>query len=114
MIRKLTALAASTSLLALSAAAQNLVIQNANLFDGETVRENATLVIRDGSVVAWEDGDTLPSGLETIDAEGAWVTPGIFSAFSQTGIVEVDAEDTTNDTSAPETVLGLSSVGPRP
>ena len=102
MIRKLTALAASTSLLALSAAAQNLVIQNANLFDGETVRENATLVIRDGSVVAWEDGDTLPSGLEAIDAEGAWVTPGIFSAFSQTGIVEVDAEDTTNDTSAPQ------------
>lgn len=108
MIRKIAALAASTSLLALSAAAQNLVIQNANLFDGETVRENATLVIRDGLVVAWADEDDVPSGLDMVDADGAWVTPGIFSSFTRTGIVEVGAEDSTNDTAAAQSKFGAS------
>ena len=37
-----------------------------------------------------------------IDAGGKWVTPGIISAFSRIGIVEVDAENTTDDTSAGE------------
>lgn len=108
MIRKLAALTASASLVALSALAQDLAIQNATLFDGETVREGATLVIRDGRVVAWNTGDSLPSGVEVIDAEGAWVTPGIFAAYSQAGIVEVGAEDSTNDTTAPASSFGAS------
>lgn len=108
MIFKFAAIAASTSLICASALAQNLAIQNATLFDGETVREDATLVIRDGTVVAWEDDDRLPSGLEIIDAEGAWITPGIFSAFSQVGIVEVGAEDSTNDTSAGQSSFGAA------
>lgn len=108
MIRKIAAIAASTSVFALSAAAQNLVIQNANLFDGETVRENATLVVRDGLVVAWADEDDVPSGLDTVDADGAWVTPGIFSSFTRTGIVEVGAEDSTNDTAAAQSKFGAS------
>ncbi|HIG23480.1 MAG TPA: amidohydrolase [Henriciella marina] len=108
MIFKFAAIAASTSLVCASAFAQNLAIQNATLFDGETVREDATLVIRDGTVVAWADADELPSGLETIDAEGAWITPGIFTPFSRTGIVEVGAEDSTDDTSAGQSTFGAA------
>lgn len=108
MIRKLAALTASTSLLALSAMAQDIAIQNATLFDGDAVREGATLVIRDGRVVSWSTEDALPSGVEVIDAENAWVTPGIFAAYSQAGIVEVGAEDSTNDTSAPMSGFGAS------
>ena len=108
MIRKLAALTASTSLLALSAMAQDIAIQNATLFDGDAVREGATLVIRDGRVVSWSTEDALPSGVGVIDAENAWVTPGIFAAYSQAGIVEVGAEDSTNDTSAPMSGFGAS------
>jgi imidazolonepropionase-like amidohydrolase len=108
MISRLSFLAASVSFFGLAAAAQNIAIENVQLFDGETVRQNATLVIRDGIVVAWDDGGDLPDDVETIDAEGAWVTPGIFAAYSQMGIVEVGAEDSTNDTSASQSKFGAA------
>ena len=100
MIRFLmTAGAAST--LALCAAAQDVAVENANLWTGDSMVADATIVIQDGTVIAAGPDAEIPSGMETLDAQGAWVTPGIFSAYSQVGIVEVGAEDSTNDTTAP-------------
>lgn len=100
MIRTLLASCTALSAFGLSAIAQDIAIENARLWTGERLIENATVVIEDGEITAAGPNASAPSGMTSIDAEGAWVTPGIFSAFSRVGIVEVGAEDTTNDTAA--------------
>ncbi len=101
-MRKFVTIAlASSTLIALNAASQDIALQNAKLWTGEELIEGATVIIRNGSVISAGTDALVPSGIETIDADGSWVTPGIFSAFSRIGIVEVGAEDPTNDTVAP-------------
>lgn len=97
MIRTLIVACSTASALALSAAAQDVAVENATLWDGNQLIEDATVVVEDGLVTAVGADTEIPAGVETIDADGAWVTPGIFSAFSRVGIVEVGAEDSTND-----------------
>ena len=102
MIRKTLLSAAATLTLALGAGAQNIAITNAKVWTGTDAGtlENANIYISDGEIAGLGVNFAPPSGTNVIDAEGNWVTPGIFSPFSRTGIVEVGAEDSTNDTSA--------------
>ncbi|MDG1826986.1 MAG: amidohydrolase family protein [Henriciella sp.] len=103
MIRKTLLSAVAMTALALPGFAQDLYIGNAKVWTGTDagVVDNAGILIRDGEIVAMGAGLSAPrGGIQTVDAEGNWVTPGIISAFSRTGIVEVSAEDTTNDTNA--------------
>jgi len=102
MIRSML-LAASALITAQAALAQDYAIANAKAWTGtdEGVIEDATIIVRDGRIA--EIGANLPipsAGITTFDAEGRWLTPGIISAFSRTGIVEVGAEDSTDDRSA--------------
>lgn len=101
MIRTLLA---AISALALTgpALAETLAITNANAWTGTGAGlvEGATLVIEDGTIVAIGADADVPDGAQVIDADGNWVTPGIIAAFSRVGLVEVSAEDSTNDTSA--------------
>ena len=60
--------------------------------------EDATLVIRDGRIVAIGKGLAVPAGAEVIDAKGRPVTPGLFDALGALGVVEVELEDSTVDT----------------
>lgn len=63
--------------------------------------DNGTVIITDGEITAIGGASTtVPSNATVIDAEGGWVTPGIISPFSRIGIVEVGAEDSTNDANA--------------
>ena len=65
--------------------------------------ENGVVLIVDDKVVAVGNSRlSVPSNATVIDADGGWVTPGIFVPFSRAGLVEVGAEATTNDTSAQE------------
>lgn len=65
--------------------------------------ENGVVLIVDDKVVAVGNSRlSVPSNATVIDADGGWITPGIFVPFSRTGLVEVGAEATTNDTSAQE------------
>lgn len=103
MIRKTLLSAVAMTALTLPGFAQDLYIGNAKVWTGTDagVVDNAGILIRDGEIVAMGAGLSAPrGGIQTVDAEGNWVTPGIISAFSRTGIVEVSAEDTTNDTNA--------------
>lgn len=100
MIRTTLALLAASSIGALGTSAQDIAVQNAKLWTGDRMIENATVVIEDGEVTAVGTGAAIPVGMETIDAEGAWVTPGIFAPYSRAGIVEVGSEVSTNDTAA--------------
>ena len=51
--------------------------------------ENGTVLIVDGRIAAVGDDIRIPAGAATIDATGKVVTPGLFSPFSQLGLVEV-------------------------
>ena len=102
MIRKILLSVAATATLALSPAAQNVAIINAKVWTGTDAGtlNNATIYIADGEIAGLGINFAPPSGTRLINADGNWVTPGIFSPFSRTGIVEVGAEDSTNDTNA--------------
>lgn len=84
------------------AAAQDIAITNARLVigDGSAPVEGGTVVVRGGKVVAAGAGVAVPAGVERVDAERRWVTPGLVAAFSRVGLVEVDAVSGTNDRSA--------------
>ena len=103
MMRRL--LLSAAALIALPAAAQDVAIVNATLVigDGSAPIEGGSVVIRGGKVYAAGDGVVVPVGMERIDAEGKYVTPGIVAAFSRVGLVEVDAVTGTNDRAAPRT-----------
>lgn len=62
--------------------------------------DGATVLIRDGRIVAVGRDVAVPAGARVIDATGKWVTPGLIAGFSRLGLLEVDAVDETNDAEA--------------
>ena len=54
---------------------------------GETI-ENGTVVVRDGRIAEVGSGVRPPGGAHVIDAEGRYVTPGIFDAHSHISTAE--------------------------
>lgn len=102
MIARILMAASAALALVAPAAAQDFAITNATVAtgDGSEPLENATVVVRDGHVVAAGTGVSAPSGVEVIDGRGKWVTPGIFSAVTTLGLADVDAVSESNDTSA--------------
>lgn len=94
------ALLASAALaLSTPAFAQDIAITNARLVigDGSAPVEGGTVVVRGGRVVAAGSGIAIPAGVQSVDAGGKWVTPGLVAGFSRVGLVEVDAVDGSND-----------------
>jgi imidazolonepropionase-like amidohydrolase len=51
--------------------------------------DNGTIVIRDGKIESVGAGVSVPSGAQTIDAQGLWVYPGMIDAATSMGLVEV-------------------------
>src|SRR6266542_1516991 len=51
--------------------------------------ENATVLIRDGKIVAVGANVSVPADARRIDASGKWVTPGFINSSTQLGLVEV-------------------------
>lgn len=96
MIKRLLA----TVLLAASPAfAEHYAIINAKAVTqtGEGTIENATIVINDDVIVSIGVGVDVPSDAVVIDAKGNYVTPGFIGTAVNWGIVEVSAEDSTNE-----------------
>ena len=101
MIRTLLTSVAALGLATAPALAETFVIRGETVWTGtaQGVIENGIVVIEDDRIVSvGGSGTEVPDGATEITA--AWVTPGLIAAFSQTGLVEVDAEDSTNDTAA--------------
>jgi hypothetical protein len=102
MSRMLSAAAALIAAFApAGAAAQTIAITGGTvaLGDGSAPIQGGTVLIRDGRIV--DAGNVaVPAGATIINATGKWVTPGLVAGFSRVGLVEVDAVDATNDTSA--------------
>ena len=100
MIR-LSILAAALLASATPIGAQTFAITNGTvaLGDGSEPMRGATVVFRNGRIVAAGPGVSVPAGAQVIDANGKWVTPGIVAGFSRLGLAEVDlGADGSDDT----------------
>lgn len=99
--------AASAAVLATAAApafAQDVVIANARLVigDGSAPIEGGAVVVDDGKVVFAgkpAPGQTFATDV-VIDANGAWVTPGLFATVTTLGLADVSAVGESNDITA--------------
>lgn len=98
----LTLAASAVALAAAPVAAQDVVITNAKLAlgDGSEPIQNGTVVVRGGNVIAAGAGVAAPADLPSVDAGGAWVTPGIFASVTTLGLVDVGAVSESNDSRA--------------
>ncbi|MEO9469573.1 amidohydrolase family protein [Parasphingorhabdus sp.] len=105
-----TTLISAFALLAAPAAAETIAITGGKLVigDGSPPIEGATVVIRNDKVVAAGRNVTIPANARQIDANGKWVTPGIFAGFSRVGLVEVGAVSQTNDVNARNSVFSAA------
>ncbi|HEX9703861.1 MAG TPA: amidohydrolase family protein [Gemmatimonadales bacterium] len=59
--------------------------------------ENATVLIRDGRIVAVGASAAIPADATRIDARGKWVTPGFIDSGTQIGLTEIGAVQETNE-----------------
>lgn len=80
--------------------------------DGSAPIDGATVVVRDGIILAAGKSVAVPAGATIVDASGQWVTPGIFAGFSRVGLVEIGAVRQSNDSRSSGSVFsaGLDVV----
>ena len=78
-------------------ASENIVIVNANMFDGlGNEFKDYDILIKDGKIQ--EIGpDLVIDGSEVIDAQGKWVTPGIIDIHSHMGVYPAPGVRTSSD-----------------
>lgn len=90
------------ALAAAPATAQDVTITNAKLVigDGSEPLEGGTVVVKGGAVVYAGPAGGAPASGATLDAKGAWVTPGIFATLTTLGLADVSAVDDSNDITA--------------
>lgn len=92
-------LAVALALIAAPVSAQTIAITNGTVAkgDGSAPIEGATVVIRDGRIVAAGSSVAVPANAQVIDAAGKWVAPGMVAGFSRVALVEVNAVEQTDD-----------------
>jgi imidazolonepropionase-like amidohydrolase len=85
---------------ALPAVAQTIAITNGTVHPVNSAPiPNATVLIRDGVIVAVGARVNVPPGARRIDATGKVVTPGLINSLTELGLVEIDqVRDTKDDT----------------
>ena len=111
MKRRLISGIAMAIVFAGTALAQTTAITGGTVWTGtdDAPIENGVVIIVDDKIAAVGDNSlAVPTGANIVDATGSWVTPGIFAAFTKVGLVEVGAEDSTNDISASESEYSAS------
>jgi imidazolonepropionase-like amidohydrolase len=103
-MKRLLTVFAISALLSVPAAAQTLAITNGRLITNTDsgIIENGTVIVRDGAIVDVGANIALPSDADIIDADGGWITPGLFHPHTQLGLVEVGLESSTRDNLAEE------------
>lgn len=72
------------------------------------VMQGTDVLISGGKIVAVGPGLTPPPGTQVIEANGRPVTPGLMASYTQLGILEIDLERTTNDTTADGTIASAA------
>ncbi len=92
------------------AQAQDFAITNATvaLGDGSEPIPGGTVVVRGGRIAAAGAGVAVPAGVQSIDGQGRWVTPGLFSALTDLGLWDVEAVGESNDTASNSSPFGAA------
>ena len=87
-----------------------VAIVHARLYTLETAEplEDATVVIRDGRVQRVGRGLAPPAGASVVDAGGRTVTPGLMTAGTQIGLVEIGSLPDTRDHTLGSGTLGAA------
>ena len=100
--RAILAAALAAVVLPTGAFAQDFAITNATVAtgDGSAPIEHGTVVVRAGKVIAAGAGVAVPAGVQSIDGTGKWVTPGLFAAVTDLGLLDVEGVANSNDTEA--------------
>jgi imidazolonepropionase-like amidohydrolase len=91
--RMLMVLICATSIIApFHASAQTIAITGGKVYpvSGPPI-DNGTVLIVNGRITAVGASVAIPAGAQRIDATGKWVTPGLVDAYTQLGLVEIDA-----------------------
>jgi imidazolonepropionase-like amidohydrolase len=70
--------------------------------------ENGTVLIRDGNIVAVGSNVDIPADASVHDADGGWITPGLFASATQLGLIEVALESSTSDSSADDSLYSVA------
>ncbi len=88
----------------LPAAAQTYAVTNGRVVTNTAagILEDGTVILRDGDIVQVGTDIAIPSDATVIDAEGGWITPGLFAPVTQLGLIEVSAVGPSRDTSGGE------------
>ena len=68
--------------------------------DGSAPIRGGAVVVRGGRCVAADKDVAVPAELPVIDGTGKWVTPGLVSAMTDLGLVDVGAVEESNDSYA--------------
>jgi imidazolonepropionase-like amidohydrolase len=99
-----TTIFVAAGLLAWSAAAPAavLVIKDAKIhtLGAAGTLDRATLVVRNDRIDAVGANVAVPDGARVVDGSGLVITPGLFDAYTQLGIKEIDGVEETNDEAA--------------
>jgi len=101
--RLATATLLATSLVAALAAPHALLAQTIAIVGGKVYPvsapaiDNATVLIRDGRIVAVGASVTVPAGAQRIDATGKIVTPGFVNGASRVGLEEISSVPATRE-----------------
>ena len=97
----------AASLLAAPAFAQSVFLNDATLVGADGQERQMDIALQDGSIAAM-GAEVAPTEGATV-IENAWVSPGLVASYSTLGLVDVGAENSTNDTSA-STDLASASI----
>lgn len=103
MKRALTLAASALAIAVSPAAAQDVAITDVTLAlgDGSEPIENGSVIVEGGRVVYAGPADQSPATTaQTVDGNGAWVTPGLFASVTTLGLSDVGAVSESNDITA--------------
>ena len=97
------------AVLALPALGQDLAIVGGRVVpvSGAAI-DGATVLVRDGRIVEVGVGVEVPAGIETIDAAGKWVTPGLLHLGTRLGLVEISSVTGSTDSTLAENDVSAS------
>ena len=111
-LSKTLSLALLLGAIALPATAQDYFISNAKLVTNTSdgILEDADILIRSGKIAQIGTNLVAPADATVVQADGKWVTPGLIAPFSTLGLVDVGAEDLTNDISSEDSHTSISEL----
>ena len=100
-MRAIILIATLVLFVAVPSAAQTIAITNGTAYpvSGPSI-PNATVLIRDGVIVAVGARVSVPADARRIDATGKVVTPGLINSVTELGVVEISQVRDTNDVRA--------------